>query len=140
MNLTDKLIGKEFKNFAEVYNFILKPQIPYSSKLGDKNYVGLSKGSNSFIDADGIENILIKGGHSDTNYRNEFFDSKGIWLEQCIINDKTTRTNWITSRFNQKKKLRVFIMEEGTKVYTCKGIFKQMDMKLESSTVCWKRC
>jgi hypothetical protein len=140
-NLTlEKLIDKEFKNFADVYNHILKPETPYTSKMGDKNYVGLRRGDNSFIGDDGVENILIKGGSSDPNYRNDFFDSKNIWLERCIISDKEKRNQWTLNRFNDKKKLRVFIMEEGTKTYKYKGVYKQIDMKIESNTVAWKRC
>jgi len=128
-NLTQKLIGKEFKNFAEVYNFILKPKNPFSSKLGHPNYVGLKRGDNSFISDDGIENILIKSGNLDPNYRNEFFDDKNIWLESCITPDLTKRKEWTLSRFSDKKKLRVFVIEEGSGVYKFKGVYKQMDMK-----------
>lgn len=139
-NLTQKLIGKEFKNFAEVYNFILKPKNPFSSKLGHPNYVGLKRGDNSFISDDGIENILIKSGNLDPNYRNEFFDDKNIWLESCITPDLTKRKEWTLSRFSDKKKLRVFVIEEGSGVYKFKGVYKQMDMKLETYTIAWKRC
>lgn len=136
-NLEQKMIGKEFKNFAEVYNFILKPNTPFTSKMGSPNYVGLKRGDNSFTGTDGIENILIKDGQTDPNYRNEFYDHLNIWLETCVSEDKSKRVNWVNDRFNNKKKLRVFLNQSGT--YICKGIYKQMDSKLESYTVAWKR-
>lgn len=139
----EDLIGKEFKTIAAAKNYIMKTNI-YSSKMGSENYVGRNKadgmGGGGFTDADGIHNMFLTIGRTDANWTNLFYDVQNMWLETCTYPEKEKRDEWTNSRFADKKRIRVFLMEEGAKTYKCKGVYKQMDAKLESSTVAWRRC
>ena len=139
----ENLIGKEFKTIAAAKNFIMKTNI-YSSKMGSENYVGRNKadgmGGGGFTDEDGIHNMFITLGRTDANWTNLFYDVQNMWLETCTYLEKEKRDEWVNSRFADKKRLRVFLMEVGAKTYKCKGVYKQMDIKLETSTVAWRRC
>jgi len=139
----EDLIGKEFKTIAAAKNYIMKTNI-YSSKMGDPNYVGRNKaegmGGGGFTDDEGIHNIFLTLGRTDANWTNTFYDAKNMWLETCTYPEKEKRDEWMQERFSDKKHIRVFLMEEGAKTYKCKGVYKQMDAKLESSIIAWRRC
>ena len=139
----DELIGKEFKNIASAKNYILNTNI-YTSKMGESNYVGRNKaegmGGGGFKDPDGVHNIFLTEGRTDANWKNTFYDKINLWLEICVDPDKEKCKEWAHNRYNEKVFIRIFLKEEGSKNYKCKGVYKQMDMKIESSTVAWKRC
>ena len=138
----DELIGKEFKNIASAKNYIMNTDI-YTSKMGEANYVGRNKaegmGGGGFTDTDGVHNIFLTEGKADSNWTNTFFDKINLWLERCIDPDKTKRDEWTQARFADKINIRVFYKGEGAKTYKCKGVYRLMDMKLESNTIAWKR-
>lgn len=146
LTLNDHSIGRKFKTMADGRNFIEKTNI-YTSKMKSvegKKYYGRGKGdmgNGGFPEEGGIWNQFVIIGKTDVGYRNEYLPNikNGIWIERCVFDDKEKLEEWVNTRGEDTKHIRVFLKNHDDKEYTCIGIFEYSFTDKNKGAVIWNK-